>query len=66
MSLKVNGNEQPIPTNSTVLGLLQELGFGEKPVVVEYNKIALFPRDYAETQLSNGDSIEIITIAAGG
>lgn len=66
MSLKVNGNEQALPEDATISGLLVELGLGDKPVVVEYNKTALFPRDYESTKLSEGDSIEIITIAAGG
>ncbi|MFC5049637.1 sulfur carrier protein ThiS [Rubritalea spongiae] len=66
MSIKVNGNEHPLPNETTIQGLLSDLGLGDKPVVVEHNKIAIFPRDYMTTQLSSGDSIEIITIAAGG
>ena len=66
MTITVNGTAQPLPSNPSITGLLVELGLGEKPVVVEHNKTALFPRDYESTKLSEGDSIEIITIAAGG
>lgn len=66
MSIQVNGNTQPLPSVATIQGLLDTLGLSDKPVVVEHNKVALFPRDYEETQLSDGDTVEIITIAAGG
>jgi thiamine biosynthesis protein ThiS len=66
MTITVNGKSQLAPSNNSISSLLDELGFGDKPVVVEHNKIAIFPRDYSETLLSDGDSVEIITIAAGG
>ena len=66
MNIKLNGNDHPMPENKTVSGLLESLGFGSKPVVVELNKTALFPRDYATTSLNDNDQVEIITIAAGG
>ncbi len=66
MNIIVNGNVQHLPQNPSIIGLLQELGLENKPVVIEHNKVALFPRDYETTQLSDGDSVEIITIAAGG
>ena len=34
MKLKVNGGERDLPRPSTVRGLLDELGLGERPVVV--------------------------------
>lgn len=55
-----------MPETKTVSALLESLGFGSKPVVVELNKTALFPRDYATTSLNDNDQVEIITIAAGG
>lgn len=66
MRLTLNGNDHPMPDDHTVSGLLISLGLGDKPVVVEHNKVALFPRDYSSTKLSDGDSVEVITIAAGG
>lgn len=49
MRLTLNGNDHPMPDDHTVSGLLISLGLGDKPVVVEHNKVALFPRDYSST-----------------
>ncbi len=66
MPITLNGNHHPLPEDKTVTGLLASLGLADKPVVVEHNKVALFPRDYDSTVLKDDDSLEIITIAAGG
>lgn len=66
MSIIVNGTEHPLPQISTITGLLIALDIENKPVVVEHNKTAIFPRDYPTTSLNHGDQLEIITIAAGG
>ena len=66
MKITLNGNDHPLPADNTVSGLLTSLGLADKPVVVELNKVALFPRDYDSTVLQDSDSLEIITIAAGG
>jgi len=66
MKLVINGAEQAFEGIQTITQLLEKLGFAGKPVVVELNKQALFPREFESIQLSDGDLIEIITIAAGG
>jgi len=66
MTILLNGKEHPMDQSMTVLELLTSIGLAEKPVVVELNQKALFPREYTEQPLSNGDKLEIITIAAGG
>jgi sulfur carrier protein len=65
MRLRVNGDEHETAA-PTVRGLLNELGFGQKPVVVELNRRALFPREHAEQALKDGDVVEIVQITAGG
>ena len=66
MRVILNGNGHPLPKDTTVTGLLVTLGLADKPVVVEHNKVALFPRDYDSTVIMDSDTLEIITIAAGG
>ena len=66
ISIQLQGKSHQITSGSSIQDLLEQVGLGSKPVVVERNKIALFPRDYAKTLLESGDSIELITIAAGG
>ncbi len=66
ISIQLQGKPHQISSGSSIQDLLEQVGLGSKPVVVERNKIALFPRDYVDTLLEDGDSIELITIAAGG
>ena len=66
MKLILNGTPQETPAPLTVRGLLDHLGFGKKPVVVELNLRAMFPREFENTQLNEGDRIEIVQITAGG
>ena len=42
------------------------LGLTGKPVVVELNQRALFPRELASTPLHEGDVLELVQITAGG
>ncbi|SHJ19653.1 sulfur carrier protein [Rubritalea squalenifaciens DSM 18772] len=66
MSITLNGKPHSLDSASTISELLKSLGLEGKPVVVEHNHTALFPRDYDSTQLADNDQVEIITIAAGG
>jgi sulfur carrier protein len=66
MTIQVNGASRTAPASLTVRALLDELGLGGKPVVVELNRRAIFPREHAETRLEEGDVLEIVQITAGG
>jgi sulfur carrier protein len=66
MHLTVNGITQEHVEPLTVQALLDVLGFEGKPVVVELNHRALFPRELAETALHDGDAVEVVQITAGG
>lgn len=66
MNISINGNSQSFDSQMSLTQLLNSLGLTGKPVVIELNKQAIFPRQYEETQLNDGDQVEIITIAAGG
>jgi sulfur carrier protein len=61
----VNGRPAEIPAQ-TVSGLLEALGLPQSGTLVEQNGVALFPRDFATTPVSEGDRIEVVRIAAGG
>ncbi|MEM7387485.1 MAG: sulfur carrier protein ThiS [Verrucomicrobiota bacterium] len=65
--ITVNGEEQTLTkTEQPLTGFLKDLGFEDKPVLVEWNGTALHQREHAETVLRNGDRLEIIQIVAGG
>jgi sulfur carrier protein len=66
MQLTVNGTPTDLPDASTVAALLDLLGLTGKPVVVELNQRALFPRELASTPLHEGDVLELVQITAGG
>ena len=66
MTITLNGQSHPLPQSITVAALLASLGFAGKPVVVELNREALFPRDFEATPVNDGDQVEIVTLAAGG
>ena len=66
MKIILNGKDHPLDKVINVETLLTSIGLAGKPVIVELNKKALFPRDYADSNLQDNDQLEIITIAAGG
>jgi len=66
MKIKLNGKDYQLEAPASVETLLVSIGLANKPVVVELNKKALFPREYSTRPLADGDQLEIITIAAGG
>ena len=50
----------------TVTELLETLGLGGKPVVVELDEEAVFPRAYPDTPVGEGARVEVVALAAGG
>ena len=67
MTITLNGEEtseyeSPLPVSA----LLDRLGFQGKPVLVELDGIALYPREFEEKQVEEGARVEVIQIAAGG
>jgi len=66
MKIILNGKDHPLDKVINVETLLTSIGLAGKPVIVELNKKALFPREYADSNLQDNDQLEIITIAAGG
>ena len=65
-TITLNGSPHPVSAETTVASLLESLGLAGKPVVVELDGEAVFPRDHAGTRIPNGARIEIVTLAAGG
>lgn len=62
----LNGKPHPLGGATPLSDLLDTLGFSGKPVVVELNETAVFPRDYPAATVKPGDRVEIVTLAAGG
>ena len=67
MTLTLNGEARQFDTPLTdIPSLLAALDLEGKPVVVELNREPVLPSDYNTTTIKDGDSVEIVRIAAGG
>jgi sulfur carrier protein len=66
MKLKINNSLYDFAAPLSVSNLLKNMNLDGKPVVIELNQEAIFPRNYDTTIVDDGDSLEIVTIAAGG
>lgn len=66
-NITLNGSPHALEEGAVSLErLLESIGLAGKPVVVELNEQAVFPRDYSGTLVEEGARVEIVTLAAGG
>ena len=67
--LKINGIERQFPDGqlpSTVAKLLEQLGVKPATVVAEIDGQIIESKKFTQTQLRNGQSIELVRFAGGG
>jgi sulfur carrier protein len=67
--LKINGVERQFPDGqlpSTVAKLLEQLGVKPATVVAEIDGQIIESKKFTQTQLRNGQSIELVRFAGGG
>jgi thiamine biosynthesis protein ThiS len=65
MNILVNDTATEVPTGATVADLLQLLD-KQQHVAVELNMEVVPRRTHAEVQLTDGDSVELVTLVGGG
>jgi len=66
MNIRLNGRSHELAAPLSMTELLESLDLGGKPVVVELNEEAVFPRDYSATMVGEGARVEVVALAAGG
>lgn len=66
MHITLNGDARQLPTSTTVIGLLETLGYAGKRVAVERNGEIVPKSQHAQTALADGDQIEIVVAVGGG
>jgi len=66
ISVRVNGEIQKLPPESTMSGLLESLHINNRYCAVECNRDLVPREEHATTTLSDGDEIEIVTLVGGG
>lgn len=66
ITLQVNGEPRQCPNQTALPDLLTLLGMNPRLVAVEYNGEILHRQFWTETQMQEGDRLEIVTIVGGG
>ena len=66
LSIVLNGDSRRVPEPLTLAGLLEHLGLDPRAVVVEQNRTIVRRPNLADTQLAEGDVIELVHFVGGG
>jgi len=66
ITVQVNGETRTCPPQTPLPQLLEQLGLNPRLVAVEYNGEILHRQYWSETQIKEGDKLEIVTIVGGG
>lgn len=66
MRVNVNGRDEEIPPGTTVADLIGRFNLQPRQVAVEINRDLVPRRTFAETSITEGDQIEIVTLVGGG
>ena len=66
MKFKVNGDVLEVEGAMTIRGLIEHLDLSGGPVAVERNGDVIPRAVHADTELSDGDQIEIVHFVGGG
>jgi thiazole synthase/sulfur carrier protein len=66
MNITVNGAPRDVPAGVSVMQLLQLAGQNLNATVVERNGEIVDRKDFAQTHLEEGDSLELVRFVGGG
>ena len=66
MTIRVNGEQRALESECTVARLLDDLNLAGQPCAVEVNAAVVPRREHGERLLSDGDTVEIVTLVGGG
>ncbi len=66
ITITVNGELRQVRSGAKIADLLQELGIGERRVALECNREIVKKEQYEQTELGDGDVLEIIEFVGGG
>jgi sulfur carrier protein len=66
MKVRVNGEERELEEGTTVETLLKKLAVEPRGIAVELNRVIVPRGRHVETELTDGDSVEIVRMTGGG
>ena len=62
----INGDLKKIPQETNIVSVLESLNISTKHIAIEINENLVFRSDWKETNLKDGDKIEIVKAIGGG
>ncbi len=66
MKIRINGKEEDVDSDSTLLELLERKGLNKNKVVVEHNAVIVDREKLSSFSVKQEDIIEIISFVGGG
>lgn len=66
INIKVNGQNCTCESNILLPQLLEQLNFNPRLIAIEYNGEILHRQFWQNTNIKQGDQLEIVTIVGGG
>ena len=66
MELVINGEARSFDLPLTLAGLVEQLGMKQDRVAIELNRNIVPREQWRETQLAEGDHLEIVQFVGGG
>ena len=66
LTIKTNGEERQVASGSSLLDLLHQLDLDPQFVVVELNRSIVRRSTLGDTQLNDGDEVELVHFVGGG
>jgi thiamine biosynthesis protein ThiS len=66
LAVVINGEPRTVPGPATLLDLLAHLGLDPRTVVVERNREIVRRSRLGETNLAEGDAVELVHFVGGG
>jgi thiamine biosynthesis protein ThiS len=66
LAVVINGEPRTVPGPATLLDLLAHLGLDPRTVVVERNREIVRRARLADTEVAEGDAIELVHFVGGG
>jgi len=62
----INGDLKKFPSETNIVSVLESLNISSKHIAIEINENLVFRSDWQETNLKDGDKIEIVKAIGGG
>ena len=62
----INGDLSKFPQETNIVSVLESLNISSKHIAIEINENLVFRSDWQETNLKDGDKVEIVKAIGGG